>query len=713
MRVAVRCAVLAATFVLPAGAAAAEIRPTLVDAQAQFEQTHYEQALKLYKQADAAEPGHPAVEYNIGLCHLNLGDGEKAMQRFESVASRAHVNGSLRSDAFYNVGFIRASDARRRLRELLAPATQPAEQIPPEAPANIEQLRGIADELLRAITAFKQSREIEPADQTDHNIRAARITRRNVLGLLRRALETKEKQDILKDPRAYLEALIFEQDRQVSLTRYLILNPPEEPAQARSARRAAVRLQRRIMESTGTFADELSQFREGASDQDPSSPATQPAQETPREKVYHAAARQIESAVEAQRDACAHLLDGEIRPACEKQFAAVEAMYAALYLFPLDPPRALVKARGEQAQLKELVATIEADEHWLRDPLLAEARIPAGASWEPDKTAIYYRQFQVGNLLSILRLQCRHIAATSRPADTPGAPPGQENPLLDPELNARLAEVLDQVESLRTECLEAITARDKDATLAVQDKLLEVIDAALELLPKTIEQRIAELIVRQGRLNAQVKAEAGEVDPDTADEGLSALDKVRKWAARLKSKLIGDPPAKVAETLRGQQKDIQAETAAVGQDVRHQIPAGTATQPGSASPPPAGQPPQVQAYIEAGKHLADADAEMTAAVEGLDRAVIEDSLKPMGADGPVQKPQAKALEELVKALAALRPPTTQPHDDQQEQKDQQQDQQQQQADQDVQRQVDRLDNERERAQRELYQKRPRTVIKDW
>ena len=93
----------------------------------------------------------------------------------------------------------------------------------------------------------------------------------------------------------------------------------------------------------------------------------------------------------------------------------------------------------------------------------------------------------------------------------------------------------------------------------------------------------------------------------------------------------------------------------------------------------------------------------------FDKAVVENALKPMGSDGLVQTAQATALEELVKALAALRPPEGQPQEDEQ---DQQQDQEYQ-DDQDVQRAVDRLDNERERAKRELYQKRARTVIKDW
>ena len=91
-------------------------------------------------------------------------------------------------------------------------------------------------------------------------------------------LNSDEKEDILKDPRAFLEELIFEQDRQTGLTRYLILSPPEDPKLVRAARRASVRLQRKIMERTDTFANHLSQFREAAKEQNPQKP---PATQTP------------------------------------------------------------------------------------------------------------------------------------------------------------------------------------------------------------------------------------------------------------------------------------------------------------------------------------------------------------------------------------------------------------------------------------------------
>lgn len=706
-------------------ASGADIHSTLIAAQKQFENGRYDEALKLYQQANDAEPGHAAVEYNVALCHLHLGDGAKAAQQFESVASRGEVGGPLRRDAFYNVGLIRARSARERLKELLAPATQPSERKPaPDDPANIPKLQTVADDLLRAIAAFRKSVELGSDADAEHNIRAARITRRDVLGMLRKAVEARQKKDILDDPRGYLEALILEQEQQASLSRLLVLRPPENAARGREARRAGVRAQRKLMENTGAFADNLEQFRESAASPDPgapaSAPASQPAEETPRERVYHAAAKQIAKAVEAQREACAFLLDNEMEPARERQARARDELIAALYLFPLDPAGALVKARAGQGQLREMVEAIKAGEDWLRDPMAPEVTLPADVREDADKTPIHHAQAQIGRALGMLRRQCEHVATTSRPADETGQdarPPeaAQEppDPMLDPELNGKLAEALKGADGLGEQCLEAIRAKDQKGTLAAQDELIKVIDAALELLPKTLEQRITELILRQARLNAEVQAEGGGPGAATKTAVTAALDEIRNLAARFKSKLLGVEPGKLAETLSAKQRGIQGDTLAVNEEVRQKIPAGAQAGPGSAQQPAASQPAEVKSYIEASKHLVEAGEHMEAVLKGFEQTIIENSLRPMQSGGPVQTEQSRALEELVKALAALKPPSTQPSDDQQDQKEQQQEQQPQERDQERQREVEKMDREREQAERELYQQRPRTVIKDW
>ncbi len=710
-RVCVCLAALACLRALPAGAA--DIRPLLREAQKQYADQRYEQALRLYREASDAAGGDDAVDYNIGLCHLNLGDGEKAIRQFEAVASRAEARPSVRRDSFYNIGVVRATAARERLEKLLAPATQPSDRKPaPEAPETIEELQAIAAELLRGIAAFGQCERIEPDADAARNIRAARILRRNVLGLLKKAGEQKARKDMLDDPRAFLDALILEQNRQAGITRLFAMKPPEEPAAVRHARRAAIRLQRQTMEQTGTFADHLSQFRETA--QKPGAAtapaASQPAQETPRERLYRAAAARLKPpATDAMRDACAFLLDGQIESAYQQQRKAVEAMREAA-IFPIEPAQALARWKGEEAALARLVGDVENADHWLRDPLLGDVAVPEGAKWEPKDTAVYDMQDQIGKGLARLAQQCRAVAAASRPADGP-AEQQQADPALDPKLNARLAELLDGAAGPQEECLAAIVERNKAATLASQKRIAEIIDAALDLFPKSIEQRLAELIVRQSRLNGEVQAEAGDAKPDAGNAAGSLLSKVRDLTAKLKAAVFRTKPADAAKRFGEQQRGIEKETAAVGEEVRKKIPTQGAAQPGAA-PATQGARQEVQPYIEAGKHIEKAGFEMLAAIEGLDKAVVEDSLRPLKSQGPVQTAQANALEELKKALAALQPPQNQPQKQDEQKQDQQQKQQQQER-QDVRREVDRQDKEREEAMRQLYKVPPRQVIKDW
>ncbi len=694
---------------------AADVTSLLVDAQTQFQESHYEQALKLYKQAQDEAGGGASVEYNIGLCHLHLGDGDNAIQHFEGVASRADASATVRRDAFFNVGVIRATAARQSLEELLNPqAEEDAEtpSPPADAPENIEDLQRIAGELLRAIAPFRECEGIQPSEDAQHNMRAIRITRRNVLGLLQSAMEAKEKEDMLNDPPAYLETLIGQQRTEVGLTRHMIINPPEAPAAERQARRAILRLQRQIMERTGVFADHLAQFVESA-EQNQTSPA-EPIEETPRERVYHTAAEQLERSIEAQRDASAFLMDGEIEPSFDEQIAALDEMHLALRLFPQEPQKALVKAHTAQSSLEEMVSTIESDSDWLQDAVLGRARIPDTALLEPEKTALHYDQLQLLGALSAFRMQCEQIAATSQEQEETEVAAEETPPQLDPELNSRLAETLGDVDGLRSACLDAIAARDKVETLAAQQQILDMIEAALDLLPKSIAQRIAELAVRQDRLNEEVKAEAGDASTTAGQEGDTALNELRKLTAEARSDVMGGPLSHVAERIRKEQDDIHLETESVHADLRQEIPTGSSDAAGSPDPAPDAQSPEVQAYIEASKHLEQADFEMLVAIEGLEKAIVQNALGPMEAEGPVHSAQAKALEELIAALEALRPPEDESQCDQQEQQDQQQQQEpEEQESQDARRAVERSDQEREQAERELYQRRARTVIKDW
>ena len=694
---------------------AAELTSLLIDAQIQFQETHYEQALKLYKQAQDEAGTNAPVEYNIGLCHLRLGDGDKAIQHFESVASQADASASVRRDAFFNVGVIRATTARQRLDELLDPQTAEDAETPPlpaDAPENIQSLQAIATELLRAIALFRECEKVAPSDDAQHNMRAVRITRRNVLGLLKSAIEAKQKEDMLDDPTAYLNALIGEQRTAVGLTRHLILGPPEDATAQRRARRSILRLQRQIMERTDAFVHNLAQFVE-STNQTTTAP-TEPAEGTAREQVCHSAAEQLEESIPAQRDASAFMMDGETERSLDEQMTALDQMYVALRLFPQELQKTLVEARTVQHQLREMVLNIKAEADWYQDALLGQASIPEDAKLEPEKTALHQDQAHVVATLSALRAQCDQVGKSRTPEDEGGSAAQDFPREMDPELNRRIADALAGLDALTLQCLDAVAAREKDATLDQQHQVLDMIDAALNLLPKSIEQQIAELVVRQARLNEEVKAEASG-DLTLAEQQTDAgLDELHALAAEARSDVLDESPSQVAQRFHERQEGIHVDTQAVQEELRQRIPAGGSDAGGALGMPPGVQSQDVNAYIEAAKHIDQAGFEMLVALEGLDKAIVQDALGPMKTEGPVQAAQFNAQEELLKALAALRPPDQKSQDDQQDQQDQQQQpEQEDRGREDARRAVERAEEEREEAERQLHQRRPRTVIKDW
>ena len=260
--------------------------------------------------------------------------------------------------------------------------------------------------------------------------------------------------------------------------------------------------------------------------------------------------------------------------------------------------------------------------------------------------------------------------------------------------------------------MSSLEEQEQKTTMAQQEELATIIDEALQLLPKSLVQKLAQLVQRQAQLNEDIQALTGTAGENTSKVASALLGKVKQFAADLKSRILNTKPADSAAAKRDVQKKIHTNTLAVSEEIKTQIPSGAPTQAGPAGHDQA----QVQALIEASKHLEPADFEMLTAIEGLDKAVIEESLRPLRAEGPVQTAQAKALEALIKALMALQPPDQQQPQDKQDQQDQQEDQEQdpqQQDHQDVQRAVEQVDKQRERAQRELYKKKQQTVIKDW
>jgi len=648
----------------------------LLQAQEQFQKSNYDQALETYRKLKDTGKGDPATDYNMALCHLKLGGREKALELFEAVGSSLEGAKSIRKNALYNAGVVRAENARRQLQQALAPQSQPADQEKARAHVSVETLRTIADELLKAIQTLRRAEDFGQDKDIQHNIQAGRILRRNVLGMLQKALEKEQKKDIYEDPQKHLQLLIGEQKKQAGIGRFLAMVPPEKMSDNRKARRAAVRAQRELMERAGSFADHLANFSESVKDASAQSPTqNQPPnpaqsstdQETVREKLYHAVGKALQKAIDRQRDACAFYLDGELSSAGENQHKAVTAMVAANRLFPLDPEKALPRAYTIQARLKKLVDNIESANQWLADPHLSETFPEEDTDWPAEQTALYYEQKELGDTLVQLAEQCQHIATTSQPADPAGQAQAREKPpAMDPELNRRLAEILDIAAGPQEDCLQAIAARDQSATANAQQQILDIIRQAINELPKSIQQRLAELIRRQTQLNEQVKAHANPGKDENAAAVESFLGKARKLAGDLMEKVFRKKPADLAKSFNNWQKQIHADTLAVRRELQEKIPTGQTQQ----QPSNPGEQKQLQAFIEADKHLDKADFEMQAALEGLEQARIKNSLKPMEKEGPVQTAQGNAREELVAALQALQPP-----DKKQKKKDQQKDKQ--------------------------------------
>jgi DNA polymerase III delta prime subunit len=123
----------------------------------------------------------------------------------------------------------------------------------------------------------------------------------------------------------------------------------------------------------------------------------------------------------------------------------------------------------------------------------------------------------------------------------------------------------------------------------------------------------------------------------------------------------------------------------------------------------------VQALIEAGRHVGEADRQMLSAIEELQAAAVASSLTKLEPEGPVPTAQTAATEALVRALTALNPPQDEQQQDQDEQQQdsEQQQEQQPQPRQDIRRAMEQLDQEREQAERQLYRDRPSSTGKNW
>ena len=95
------------------------------EARDHYERGEYEDALRLYREAQIREPGSPALHFNVGDAFYKLGDLAAALEEFEK-ASLGDGERGVRGRAFYNLGktyfqqgqFSEAADAFKQVLKL-------------------------------------------------------------------------------------------------------------------------------------------------------------------------------------------------------------------------------------------------------------------------------------------------------------------------------------------------------------------------------------------------------------------------------------------------------------------------------------------------------------------------------------------------------------------------------------------------------------------
>ena len=95
------------------------------EARKHYERGEYEEALRLYRDAQLEDPGKAALHFNVGDALFKLGDSAAALEEFKKAAIEGE-NDPLKGNAFYNMGktyfqqgqFAEAAEAFKQVLEL-------------------------------------------------------------------------------------------------------------------------------------------------------------------------------------------------------------------------------------------------------------------------------------------------------------------------------------------------------------------------------------------------------------------------------------------------------------------------------------------------------------------------------------------------------------------------------------------------------------------
>ena len=116
---------IVAWMVLTGAVVGDEVASKAAEAMKHYERGEYEDALRLYREAQIREPGSPALHFNVGDALYKLGDLAAALEEFEK-ASLGGGENEVRGRAFYNLGktyfqqgqFPEAAEAFKQVLEL-------------------------------------------------------------------------------------------------------------------------------------------------------------------------------------------------------------------------------------------------------------------------------------------------------------------------------------------------------------------------------------------------------------------------------------------------------------------------------------------------------------------------------------------------------------------------------------------------------------------
>ncbi len=501
----------------------------LRDGNAAYRAGDFDQAVARYE-SEEETTDLLTRRFNAGVSYIRKGAGDEAIERFEDVAARAE--GGLRRSSLYNLGWSHFQGGKTIAGEAFS--TEDTEE-------RVTKLTAAAKSYRSAAEFF---RRIDPPDEdVRHNIGVVKTALRTVLDEIARLEEAKrqkEEEELLKDPPQLVRHLIATE----KMHRVWSRNLKDQPARTR---RLPCRQLRKAEAKNRQLAEKLHHrlTREPEEGQAP------PEEEKKRLEMAAAA---VGSAIDAMKNAEVDYGKLDAERAVASHTSAVHELRMALMGFPLNIAEVIAEGLATQERAVSLTeALIESSEAGRGSAATDPEGAPASGVGKVLLDAIKDKALQpVAKFLAPKPADEANAIADEEEdviwasgivsqAEIPPTPPQPQGPVPGggaaqppgPVLDAVQAKLLS--EALRAEGQNALAAstraREQLATvelagaLEAEKQALEALKRAQELLPKppkTPEERLRELILRQREALEGVKALA-EVPEDARDAPAGAL----------------------------------------------------------------------------------------------------------------------------------------------------------------------------------------------